>query len=159
MLRKRLQKNYTRQLFTMVPKEFQDCLKKVLMLNFDEEPPYDYILNCLQRCFENSLQANAPIGPPSSQSCSGAAQKQNNDIENYVFEWNRTLANRVRNALMDEMNFQMLEAVDLKLSENAPVCASFVSRDIRFKNQGGDLDSSNCSREDQFSDRNSCRSG
>jgi len=31
----------------MVPMELQECLKKVLMLNFDQEPPYDFIQQSL----------------------------------------------------------------------------------------------------------------
>jgi len=73
----------------MIPIDLNECLKKILCLKFNEEPPYDYILYCLNLCFEKVVNARIPIGPPS------------NDLApQYVFEWNRTLANRVRNTLI-----------------------------------------------------------
>ena len=59
-LAERLKKKYTRQLFKMIPSEMCDCLKKVFMMGFDEEPPYDEILKCLQTCFEESLRTDSP---------------------------------------------------------------------------------------------------
>ena len=100
-LQKRLQKTYTRQLFSMVPRDLHNCLKKVLMLAFDQEPPYDYILDQLQKCFDQAVNMSMPIGPPS---CAAALNQRNEQIDRYVFEWNRTLANRVRNALLAENN-------------------------------------------------------
>jgi len=43
-LRERLQKQFTRQLFKMIPVDLHECLKKILCLKFHEEPPYDFIL-------------------------------------------------------------------------------------------------------------------
>ena len=36
------------QIFNMIPKNIQNCLKKVICLRYDEEPPYDWILQCLE---------------------------------------------------------------------------------------------------------------
>ena len=110
-LQKRLQKTYTRQLFSMIPQDLNMCLKRVLMLAFDQEPPYDYILSSLQHCFEKAVAMNTPIGPPSC----AAALSQRVDQDIYVFEWNRTLANRVRNALLAEKN-QLQNVVEVALS-------------------------------------------
>jgi len=65
-LRERLQKQYTRQLFMMIPIDLHECLKKILCLKFHEEPPYDYILKSLQNCFEKAIHARIPKCPPSN---------------------------------------------------------------------------------------------
>ena len=81
-LLERLQKKYTRKLFQMIPNDLYDCLKKVLCLKFDQEPPYDYILKNLQNCFMKANRALTPQAPPSSmnvnQNFSAAAASQTN---------------------------------------------------------------------------------
>ena len=37
------------------PAQISQCFKKVLMLKYDERPPYNYILNNLEQCFEYEL--------------------------------------------------------------------------------------------------------
>lgn len=48
------------------------------------------------------MNMSMPIGPPSC--ASQLSNPRNEQIDNYVFEWNRTLANKVRNALLAENN-------------------------------------------------------
>ena len=40
----------------MTPIELKDCVRRNLRLKFKEEPPYDDILNCLNRCYEEHMQ-------------------------------------------------------------------------------------------------------
>ena len=61
----RMKKQYSLQLFKMVPKDMHDCLKQVLCLKFEMEPPYDYILHCLNLCFEKLIRDREPVCPPS----------------------------------------------------------------------------------------------
>ena len=46
-LRHRLKRYYSRELFTKIPENLQVCLKRVMCIKFNEEPPYDQILQCL----------------------------------------------------------------------------------------------------------------
>ena len=83
----------------MIPPDLFECLKKVFCMNFSDEPPYDYIMKSLQHCFEKALNATVPKCPPSMKAAPPQSPKLGN---NYVFEWNRTLAKRVRDTLMSD---------------------------------------------------------
>ena len=78
-LRERLKKQFSRQLFKMIPIDLHECLKKILCLKFNEEPPYDYILYCLNLCFEKVVNARIPIGPPSNHLQMSIQAVQSND--------------------------------------------------------------------------------
>ena len=109
----------------MIPKELHDCLKKVLMLAFHEEPPYEYILNYLRSCFETLMDTSKSSGPPSAQA------NVVYQMDSYVFEWNRTVANRVRNALLAE-NGLIHDAVEVRLSPHNSMMYSMRSRDLNL---------------------------
>jgi casein kinase 1 len=47
LLKERLDLKYTRKLFSKIPSELTDCLKKVLTLTFDEAPNYQYFKETL----------------------------------------------------------------------------------------------------------------
>ena len=51
-LRERLEIKYTKEVFRIIPKDLRDIFKKVFTLQFEEEPPYDYILSTIK----NELQ-------------------------------------------------------------------------------------------------------
>lgn len=42
-LRERLDLKYTKEFFKMAPRSLREMLKKILTLQFDEVPPYDWI--------------------------------------------------------------------------------------------------------------------
>ena len=46
LLKERLKRHYSCQLFKMVPNNLQECLKSVLCLKYEDTPNYDHILNC-----------------------------------------------------------------------------------------------------------------
>ena len=48
-LRKRLDIKYTKDFFKLSPKSLRDIIKRVLTLQFDEEPPYDTICDKLRQ--------------------------------------------------------------------------------------------------------------
>lgn len=46
-LRERLEIKYTKEVFRIIPKELREMFKKVFTLQFEEEPPYEYIINSI----------------------------------------------------------------------------------------------------------------
>lgn len=58
-LKERLEMRYTKEVFRIVPKSLRHILKKILTLQFDEEPPYDQLTEQLQK----EIQKNVKIGP------------------------------------------------------------------------------------------------
>jgi len=96
LLRLRLEIEYTKRLFTMIPKELINLLKYVLTLKFDEEPNYDDIIAQLRKCKENLM----------GQSPSVAHQ----------FEWTVNVASRVQRIINNEMF--MFEASERTIDKN-----------------------------------------
>jgi len=43
-LRERLDLKYTKEVFKLIPRSLRDMLKKILTLQFEEEPQYDNII-------------------------------------------------------------------------------------------------------------------
>ena len=41
----------------MIPVELHEVFKTCICLKFQEEPPYDELLECLQVCFEKAVNA------------------------------------------------------------------------------------------------------
>lgn len=97
----------------MIPVDLHRVFKKSLLSKFDAEPLYDEILASLKMCFEKALDLTKPVCPP-SMSQNGAAgssaaesqhyQYQQSTYKSYVFEWKRTMANRVRDAIISQNN-------------------------------------------------------
>lgn len=56
MLKERLDFKFTRKLFALIPHGLSDCLKKVLTLNFDETPDYNYYRETIKACLKKSLR-------------------------------------------------------------------------------------------------------
>lgn len=54
-LNERMKAEHTNRLFKLIPKRLNKCLKGVLLLQFEEEPAYDYYIEVLQECFRDSL--------------------------------------------------------------------------------------------------------
>ena len=50
-LKLRTETHYQIKFIDVVPKQLKDCVIKVLKLNFNEEPPYDYIITTLKKYF------------------------------------------------------------------------------------------------------------
>lgn len=47
-LRERLELKYTKEVFRLIPRDLRDMFKRVFTLTFEEEPPYDYIINSIK---------------------------------------------------------------------------------------------------------------
>jgi hypothetical protein len=47
-LRERQKLEYTKELFKIVPKPLKNMVKSILTLEFEEEPPYSYIIEKLK---------------------------------------------------------------------------------------------------------------
>jgi hypothetical protein len=52
-LRERLGIKYTKEVFQIIPKDLREMFKKVFTLQFDEEPPYEYIINSIKGEMKN----------------------------------------------------------------------------------------------------------
>lgn len=57
LLKERLDLKYTRKLFSIIPPELTDCLKKVLTLTFDDTPNYGYLKDTLANCAMNNVKS------------------------------------------------------------------------------------------------------
>jgi hypothetical protein len=44
-LKERLDIKYTKELFKLIPKDLREMIKNNFTLQFDDKPPYDYIIN------------------------------------------------------------------------------------------------------------------
>ena len=71
-------------MFQMAPPELNSCLKKVLLLGFEEKPDYEYFKNQLRMCLSKNLKLKEPTGPPS--------QPQTHLPVLYQFEWSKNIA-------------------------------------------------------------------
>ena len=82
-LEERLNFQYTQELFEMVPKSLRSTIKKVLMLDFEDEPPYDVIIDKLKK----ELLKNVELGP---------------DMQpiGHCFEWNISEAETLKKAIV-----------------------------------------------------------
>eukprot|EP00353_Schmidingerella_taraikaensis_P010003 CAMPEP_0185569004 /NCGR_PEP_ID=MMETSP0434-20130131/1771_1 /TAXON_ID=626734 ORGANISM="Favella taraikaensis, Strain Fe Narragansett Bay" /NCGR_SAMPLE_ID=MMETSP0434 /ASSEMBLY_ACC=CAM_ASM_000379 /LENGTH=396 /DNA_ID=CAMNT_0028183663 /DNA_START=258 /DNA_END=1450 /DNA_ORIENTATION=+ len=129
-LRERLKKKYSVRLLQMVPAHLQPICKRVLCLNFEEEPPYDAILKCLQECFEMAVVASQPVCPPSM-----AGSAHVDPLKNYVFEWNRTVGNRFRMSLLAQDKNKFSQAVEVWVGSNNQEVQSIQSHELAAQNR------------------------
>ena len=59
MLNERLSIKYTKDIFKLVPKNLRNIFKRVFTLQFEEEPPYDVIINQISK----EIRVNITLGP------------------------------------------------------------------------------------------------
>lgn len=135
LLKERLLKQYTRELFKMLPLDLHDSLKKVLCMRFDQEPPYEQIIDGLEKCFKRAVISCEPQCPPSGGSSPIGLSDRNRvsnmqqEMHSYVFEWNRSLGSKFRNALLQEsVDFE--RAIEVKLSHGHVSNNSIGSADL-----------------------------
>ena len=62
-LEERLNFQYTQELFEMVPKSLRSTIKKVLMLDFEDEPPYDVIIDKLKMELLSFIELGPDLQP------------------------------------------------------------------------------------------------
>ena len=93
----------------MTPPALQECMRRVMTLQFKEEPPYDYIMDCLWSSLEQAVIEQS-FGDPASGS---------DLVKNYAFEWNRTAANRFKRILRSEVSEANDEAEEVKSNEKS----------------------------------------
>ena len=106
-LRERLKKKYYTFEQFKLPKDLHDCLKLVLRLRFDSEPPYKYILQCINQCYKKAVSASTPTCPTMM-----SEKVYYPNIENYIFEWNHTIGNRFRMSLLAQDN-GLMQDIDI----------------------------------------------
>jgi len=62
-LKERLNSKYTKDLLTMIPKSLRGVCKRVFTLKFDEEPPYDILINCIKIELVRSMKLGQDLQP------------------------------------------------------------------------------------------------
>jgi hypothetical protein len=88
-LRERLELKYTKEVFRLIPRDLRDMFKRVFTLTFEEEPPYEYIINSIREEIEKE------------------------QMQDHVFEWTDTMANRLKAKFMKEnIDFERNELFD-----------------------------------------------
>jgi hypothetical protein len=55
VLRERLEIEFTKRLFSMIPKELIQTLKNVLTLKFDQEPDYEGVTQSIKKALQNYM--------------------------------------------------------------------------------------------------------
>lgn len=78
-LGERLDLNYTKKLFKMVPKTFRSVLKEILVLTFDKEPEYDLYICKIKAEMMKEVQIGPDLQPMA-----------------HVFEWNQNQAQIIK---------------------------------------------------------------
>eukprot|EP00347_Sterkiella_histriomuscorum_P017575 403348809 len=96
VLRERLEIEYTKRLFSMIPKELIQTLKNILTLKFDQEPDYDEIIQAINKTKQNYI----------GQSPSVAVQ----------FEWTVNIATKIKTLIHQENS--KFEASECSLDKN-----------------------------------------
>lgn len=57
-LRERLAIKYTKEIFKMISKDLREVFKKVFTLQFEQEPPYELIINSLEAEIRKDIELN-----------------------------------------------------------------------------------------------------
>ena len=97
-LRERLEIKYTKEVFKLAPKSLREILKRVLTLQFDEEPPYDEIIEKLKFEIQKEIKLGRDLQPIIHQ-----------------FEWTLNHASRIKaNIIKEAIKFESKESVNAK---------------------------------------------
>ena len=59
MLKERMAIKYTKEVFQIVPKNLRNIFKKIFTMQFEEEPPYDVLIDSIS----NEIRSNIKLGP------------------------------------------------------------------------------------------------
>ena len=52
---------YTKEVFRIIPKDLRNMFKKVFTLQFEEEPPYDYILTTIKGEIQKDIKLGTDL--------------------------------------------------------------------------------------------------
>ena len=84
-LRERLEIKYTKEVFRLIPKDLRDMFKKVFTLQFEEEPPYENMINTIKAEIQKEIKLGADLQPIVHR-----------------LEWVHNLASRIKENVMRE---------------------------------------------------------
>ena len=91
-LERRQQRDYYIKLYKMMPRSLKKCYERIMCIAYNEEPPYDYIISSLNRCYEDAVHE-----------ASNSSKKR--DLPRHIFEWNKTIGNRFRMKLIAQQRY------------------------------------------------------
>ena len=103
-LNERLDIKYTKELIQMCPNPLKKILKQILTLRFNQEPPYDELIELLKQ----QIVTNVKIGP---------------DLQPlyHNFEWNQNFASKLKASILKEQySHDNLDCIENILSLNDP---------------------------------------
>jgi len=63
----RLEIKYTKEVFRMIPKDLRDMFKRIFTMQFEEEPPYDFIINSLKAEIQKDIKLGPDLQPITHQ--------------------------------------------------------------------------------------------
>ena len=107
-LKERLDLKYTKELFRMIPKSLTKLFKKILLMQFDEEPMYDLIISSLMAEIQKDIRLGPDLQPVTHE-----------------FEWIRNAASKLKANLMREES-------EINYDEVAGSCLSAMSSQKQF---------------------------
>ena len=84
-LRERLDLKYTKEVFKLIPRSLRDMLKKILTLQFEEEPQYDNIIEQITAEIQKSIKIGPDLQPVAHQ-----------------FEWAQSHASKIKATILKE---------------------------------------------------------
>jgi hypothetical protein len=94
-LRERLDIKYTKEVFRIIPKDLRDMYKKVFTLQFEEEPPYEQLINTIKAEIQKDIKLDGNMQPITHE-----------------FEWIKNMASKVKSNIMKEHHdFQKSESL------------------------------------------------
>ena len=118
-LRERLEIKYTKEVFRIIPKDLRDMFKKVFTLQFDEEPPYEYIINSIKA----EIQKDIKLGP---------------DLQpiTHIFEWTHNVASKIKaNIIMEQNSFNRSESKQLESLQSSKNLSVYSERQKANQNE------------------------
>ena len=79
ILKERLEIDYTKRLFKLIPRDMVNMLKYILTLRFDQEPDYNYVIKEVQNVLNKEIaKITSPNQPKFEWAVSLASKTQNN---------------------------------------------------------------------------------
>ena len=98
-LHERLEIKYTKDVFKLIPKDLREISKRIFTLTFEEEPPYDQIINAIKSEMKKDIKLTNECQPVS-----------------HVFEWANSIDNRIKANILKEHSerSEMLSMMDYK---------------------------------------------
>ena len=117
-LNQRLDIEYTKKVFKLIPRSLRQPLKKILTLKFEETPPYDYLIDKITR----QIQKEVKFGP---------------DMQpiTHVFEWAQNHASRLRENIKHQEKQSIVDSGEAKSHNSLSSVSMFQGKSFALAKQ------------------------